>query len=153
LDEIERLFAPYEVELSALRAQLGTSVSLDRELIVNPGDQLFIIGRRGTIQRGEVIRYESTVNLGGLLNESERKYASAFVVKAHPISGSHSKDYQVPGDSGSWAFTFEGKLAGMFFMSTRDDLKGAFGVGHLIPISELLADIEKLTGARVEIPS
>jgi hypothetical protein len=126
---------------------------LDRELIVKPADELFKIGRRGTVQRGQVVRYESTVNLGRLLNESERKLASAFVVMAHPNSGSRNKDYQVPGDSGSWAFTVEGKLAGMFFMSTRDDMKGAFGVGHLIPVGELLADIEEQTGARVEMPS
>jgi hypothetical protein len=101
------------------------------------------------------MRYDPTINLSQLLGEDEtpQRLSSAWAVESLSAKKLDKYDFQIPGDSGSLAFTMQGKLAGLFFMALRDDLMGAFGVGYMIPISELLADIEKLTGARVEIPS
>ena len=66
-----------------------------------------------------------------------------MLVESRPGNQSDKKDFQIPGDSGSLAFTSEGKLAGLSFMSTQDGIRGAFSNGHFIPVGELLADIEQ----------
>jgi hypothetical protein len=86
------------------------------------------------------------VNLGLLMREkrTDLLLASVIMVESLPGKESDERNFQIPGDPGSLASTVEGPLAGLFFMSTRGDFRVLSGVGHCVPIGELLEDIERL---------
>jgi hypothetical protein len=151
--EFKRLFGELETGFFDVAQLLQPALHLDKKINVRAGTEIFKIGRRGTIQRGEVVRYEATVNLSALIGiaETPPRLAKAMLVESRPGNQSDKKDFQIPGDSGSLAFTSEGKLAGLFFMSTQDAIRGAYSNGHFIPVGELLADIEEVTGAKVRM--
>jgi len=151
--EFKRLFGELETGFFDVAQLLQLALHLDKKIDVRAGTEIFKIGRCGTIQRGEVMRYEANVNLSALMGiaETPPRLAKAMLVESRPGNQSDKKDFQIPGDSGSLAFTSEGKLAGLSFMSTQDGIRGAFSNGHFIPVGELLADIEEVTRAKVRM--
>lgn len=151
--EFKRLFGERETGFFDVAQLLLPALHLDKKLDVKAGTEIFKIGRRGTIQRGAVTRIESKVNLSMLMGiaETPPRLAKAMLVESLPGDPFDKKDFQIPGDSGSLAFTNEGKLAGLAFMATQDDIRGTFHNGHFIPVGELLAEIEEVTGAKVRM--
>jgi len=153
--EFKNLFGELETGFFAVAQGLQPTLHLDKKINIRAGREIFKIGRRGNIQRGEVMSYEAHVNLSKLMGiaETPPRLAKAWLVESRPGNQSDKTDFQIPGDSGSLAFTSKGKLAGLFFMATQDSIRGAFSIGHFIPVGELLADIEQVTGAKVRMDS
>jgi hypothetical protein len=50
-----------------------------------------------------------------------------------------------PGDTGSWALDMEGDWVGLIFGEVD-------GAGLMLPVDKLVADIERFTQAKVELP-
>jgi hypothetical protein len=132
---------------------LRDTIHLDKKIVIREGGEVFKIGRRGLVQRGKIVKYPAQVDVNKIMRtpDDSPRFAYSMMVESLATADHERRAFQIPGDSGSLAFTKDGKLAGLFFVGVQDDIQGAFHIGHAIPVMELIADIEQVTGAKVRL--
>ncbi|OAX81774.1 hypothetical protein ACJ72_03886 [Emergomyces africanus] len=101
------------------------------------GATVFKRGRTTGLTRGTLNYVDSAVNFNG------RK------VSAWHAIGTHNVPFCDSGDSGSWLIDENGKWVGLLFACPFSSFTGD---GYVIPVLELIKDIEALVGGRVELP-
>ena len=71
-----------------------------------------------------------------------------------PPLGGDAHHFSSRGDSGSFVFDADGKLAGLLFAGSEPDFgQGAdLSHGYVIPIGAVIDDIEAMTGGKVSLP-
>ncbi|OJD12425.1 hypothetical protein AJ78_06976 [Emergomyces pasteurianus Ep9510] len=101
------------------------------------GAVVFKHGRTTGLTQGTFNYVDSAVNFNG------RK------VSAWHVIGTHNVPFCDSGDSGSWLIDENGKWVGLLFACPFPSFTGD---GYVIPVLELIEDIEALVGGKVELP-
>jgi hypothetical protein len=101
------------------------------------GELVIKRGRTTGLTVGTVNAIEPAVNLGG-------KTCSAW-----HIVGKVGNWFCRPGDSGSFVLDTEGRWCALLFATP---FKSVSGDAYVLPVGDLIADIEYLTGGTISLP-
>ena len=104
---------------------------------VRGGERVYKRGRTTGLTCGTFSAINPAVNLDG-------KICSAWEVE-----GNAGREFCEPGDSGSFIIDSEGRWCALLFAAPSRSL---LGIAYVLPVDDLIADIEHITGGTVSLP-
>ncbi|GAD94396.1 predicted protein [Paecilomyces variotii No. 5] len=135
---------PASEEFSALPGHffdtmlLPESGEIEEYGVCAKGTEVFKRGRTTGLTQGTLSHIDCAVNINGR------------VMSAWQVIGSFNNPFSDKGDSGSWVINAEGKWVGLLFACP---FPSCTGDGYVMPVSELVKDIETLVGGEVVSPA